>query len=307
MTGESKRTANEITYREAEDALWAHYGLERAKEHWIEIPSEGTRVRVQEVGEGPPILFVHGGPNAGSTFVPLVAQLPERRCLMLDRPGTGLSDPVEYGAVDRLPQLATRVVAAVLDGLDVASADLAGSSFGGSWAIWFAAAHPDRVNRLTLLGAPAFVPGMIIPGFVKLMMMPIIGNLISKLPPTAGSAKRIHGMLGHPKTTVKEVIPDAYWRWGVALAAKTATFDHDGAAMTTAMSRGVDPGVQMSTELLGSISAPTTLYWGDGDTFGGEGVARQLADLIPRADLVMAQGGHLPWLDDPAATADAMR
>ncbi len=40
------------------------------------------------------MLFLHGGPGAaGSAWAPLAAKLPNHRCLLVDRPGTGLSDP----------------------------------------------------------------------------------------------------------------------------------------------------------------------------------------------------------------------
>lgn len=47
------------------------------------------------------MLFIHGGPGAtGTVFAPLAARLPDLRCLLLDRPGTGVSRP------QRLPDAA---------------------------------------------------------------------------------------------------------------------------------------------------------------------------------------------------------
>ena len=85
---------NEAKYREAEERLWDSAGR-KPIEHFVELPRNGVRVRVQEVGEGPPALFLHGGPNSGSTWAPLLEHLEGFRCLLLDRPGTGLSDPIK--------------------------------------------------------------------------------------------------------------------------------------------------------------------------------------------------------------------
>jgi len=41
-------------------------------------------------GTGPPILFVHGASNAGTSWAPLIAGLPGYRCLALDRPASEL-------------------------------------------------------------------------------------------------------------------------------------------------------------------------------------------------------------------------
>jgi pimeloyl-ACP methyl ester carboxylesterase len=63
---------------------------------WLELPVLNTKVRVQEVGEGTPLLFLHGGPSAGTTFAALASHLLDLRCIVLDRPGCGLSPPIGY-------------------------------------------------------------------------------------------------------------------------------------------------------------------------------------------------------------------
>jgi pimeloyl-ACP methyl ester carboxylesterase len=73
-------------YRHAESTLWKHYGLEPT-EHFIDLQSPGVRVRVQVVGSGIPILFIHGGVWPGAAFAPLIAELRGIRCVVLDRPG----------------------------------------------------------------------------------------------------------------------------------------------------------------------------------------------------------------------------
>ena len=43
------------------------------------------------------MLFVHGASNAGTSWVDLIAALEGFRCIALDRPGCGLSDPIALG------------------------------------------------------------------------------------------------------------------------------------------------------------------------------------------------------------------
>ena len=53
-----------------------------------------TRALFAGPEDGIPVLFIHGGPTSGGTWAPLVPRVKGFRCLVLDRPGTGLSDPL---------------------------------------------------------------------------------------------------------------------------------------------------------------------------------------------------------------------
>src|SRR5215207_1011945 len=80
-------------YRSSENTLFRAYQLERNEER-IAIEKLGTVVRVQIIGNGPPLLFVHGAPNAGSTWAQLVSFLSGHTCILIDRPGCGLSPAI---------------------------------------------------------------------------------------------------------------------------------------------------------------------------------------------------------------------
>ena len=157
-TSDTAAVTSTARYRAAEAALGGTTGARRANDG-LSCASSGSAFACRSsatTGTAVPMVFVHGGPNAGSTFAPLAAAMKGRRVVILDRPGSGLSGPADYDATP-VPQLATSVVDATLDELGVERADVVGSSFGGAWALWFALARPERVNRLVLLGAPAFV------------------------------------------------------------------------------------------------------------------------------------------------------
>ena len=312
MTAGTTASAGEARYRAAEAALWRHYGA-APRERMLALRSLGLRVRVQEVGDTSderdevPVVFVHGGPNAGSTFAPLAPALPGRRCVILDRPGCGLSGAVDYDTMS-VSRLAASVVATALDELGIERADVVGSSFGGAWALWFALAHRERARRLVLLGAPAFVPGMAVPPFMQMLLMPVLGTLLARMRPSVGGTRAVHRQMGHGAAAVEAAIPRAYWAWAVRLMADTATMASDLRVIRKTMTRrGPRPEVQFAPSQLRSIGAPALLYWGDADTFGGGDLARATAALIPDAVLELAPGaGHLPWLDDPARCAAAI-
>ena len=112
---------------------------------------DGTRLRVAEAGSGPPLLMLMGIGGNVEMWGPIADQLPHRRLIAFDAPGTGESS---LGRIRRMHGLAD-LAAAVLDAFEVAEADVLGYSFGGALAQELAHRHPSRVRR-AILGATTF-------------------------------------------------------------------------------------------------------------------------------------------------------
>ena len=116
----------------------------------------------QELGEGAlDIVEIESWVHHVEAFwaVPELARQRRRlaaigRLIMLDRRGTGLSDPV---ALDRLPDLETQVqdVIAVMDAAGCEQAAICGFTDGGALALHVAAAYPDRCRALVLWNTAA--------------------------------------------------------------------------------------------------------------------------------------------------------
>jgi len=71
-----------------------------------------------------------------------------------DRPGFGLTYPVDYRKVDFRSEAAGWMLDLV-EGLGVEKVNLIGASMGGFFAMALATAYPQRVRRLILLGSAA--------------------------------------------------------------------------------------------------------------------------------------------------------
>ncbi|WP_309573015.1 alpha/beta fold hydrolase [Deinococcus sp.] len=140
-------TDDPSAYRRAEQALWQQYGLD-PDEQFLDFTAGGGRVRVQSVDEGPPVVFVHGNPNAGAIWAPLVAHLAGRpaglRCVLIDRPGCGLSEPLRR--IIPPETLGAELLRVVMDGLNLPRAAIVASSLGGALAYPFAEAWPKHVT-----------------------------------------------------------------------------------------------------------------------------------------------------------------
>jgi pimeloyl-ACP methyl ester carboxylesterase len=296
----------ERRYRAAEQQLFSDAGI-NPTEHRIGLPRIGVTARVLEIGKGTPTVFLHGGPNAAATWSYVTAATSGLRCLLVDRPGCGLSDPppATPNAKD-LPTYVEQLTADLLDGLGLERACLVGSSFGGYSALRSAAAHPDRVDRIVLAGCPAFVPGWTAPSYFTLLRTPWLGRLLLAVPATAASVRLSLKQMGHRRSLATDCIPTAMVDWIRAWQRDTATMGND-AAMIAACGTwraGFDPSLDLDAHDLATVNAPCAILVGSDDPVGGEHVARHLAALLPTATLdVRSDAGHLPWLDDPAWVA----
>lgn len=108
-----------------------------------------------DLGDGPPILLIHGsGPGVSAWAnwrMTLAALAPQFRCLAPDMAGFGYSKvPAGYG-FNRAAWLAQLL--AFLDAKGIGKVHVIGNSFGGSMALALAIAAPERVDRLVLMGS----------------------------------------------------------------------------------------------------------------------------------------------------------
>src|SRR5688500_3300962 len=169
---------NEARYRDAERRLWESVGMTPTEQR-LQLGRTGTTVRIQEVGEGPAVVFVHGASNSGVSWAPLAARLHGFRCVLVDRPGCGLSDALVTGFADveRLGAFGDALIVDILDALELDRAHVVATSFGGYIALRAAAAHPDRIDRMLEFGWTVGAPLAVMPLVMRLASVPMFGRL----------------------------------------------------------------------------------------------------------------------------------
>lgn len=102
-------------------------------------------------GEGEKTLIaIHGSPGSKDDYHKLGPILIEYTVYALDMPGFGESTKKadNYGNDG-----ASDAINAFMEAMDIKEADIIGYSWGGGVASTFAARHPEKINRLFLLGA----------------------------------------------------------------------------------------------------------------------------------------------------------
>jgi 3-oxoadipate enol-lactonase len=107
------------------------------------VDVNGARLWVEQEGEGPAVVFVHGGLGDSRLWEPQAHALASRfRTIRYDLRFWGRSESpgLEFSSVDDL--------VGVLDATGVETAALVGLSLGGGLAIDVTLAHPDRVWAL---------------------------------------------------------------------------------------------------------------------------------------------------------------
>ncbi|WP_216206809.1 alpha/beta fold hydrolase [Amycolatopsis aidingensis] len=114
----------------------------------VRLPA-GT-VRYHEIGSGPVLVFVHGYLVNADLWRKLVPLLADRfRCITPDWPLGSHTSPMRREA-DLSPPGIARLIADLLEALDLREVTLVGNDSGGAYSQLVAAHHPERLGGLVL-------------------------------------------------------------------------------------------------------------------------------------------------------------
>lgn len=266
----------------------------------------GGRVHLLDSGVGPPIVLLHGTTASAAMLLPLVEELHGLRAMAPDRPGHGLSEPIDLSRRG-FRAAAVQWVDSLLDTLEVETTTLLGHSGGAVWALWYALARPARVKRLVLL-APPVLPNTRCPLPIRLMATPVVGELIPRLaPPTPKSVLRFASFMHErPTLATHPDLVDLFVATG-----RDPTADRTGRAEARVFASPVallsPSGFRRRTRVrpdeLRRVTMPTLVIWGKQEPLASPSVARAATELMPHARLEVLPGGHAPWLGHPSQTA----
>jgi 2-hydroxy-6-oxonona-2,4-dienedioate hydrolase len=298
-------------YRQSEQRLWESVGV-KPRDRRVRLRT-GEMVRVQETGDGPPVLLIHGAANAGTSWMSLMAKLPDFRCIALDRPGCGLSDPIAGGPlrdIDAIESYADRLLTDTLDALELPSAAVLATSYGGYFAVRGAAANPTRVDSIVeyswLMGAPMDKVVM----SMRLSALPGMRAMTAKMPVTRTMVKALLRQIGLKRAIDTGTFTEEMIDWYLSVQRDTDTMAndlHSSPKIITSL-RGLNERMLHTDEILARVTMPTLFLWGDEDPNGGELVAKKFVARVPNAQLeVIPQAGHAPWIDELDLCAERTR
>jgi pimeloyl-ACP methyl ester carboxylesterase len=119
----------------------------RKHQRWVIL--DGQPINVIELGEGPPLVFVHGLIERWTQWVEQLSTFADKhRVIAMDLPGFGDSPmPAEKISISGY----ARMIEKLLDVLQLSAAAFVGHSMGGFTSVELAINFPERVQRLVLV------------------------------------------------------------------------------------------------------------------------------------------------------------
>lgn len=246
------------------------------------------------VGDGPPLLAIHGAGGGYDQGLDLAGALPARgfRVIAVSRFGY-LQTP--------LPDDATAAAqadahACLLDALDIPRAAVLGASAGSPSSVQFALRHPDRVTALVLLVPALYVPrGEDAPSLRTPSGTEFLFDTALKSDFVFWAALRVAR-----RTMLEAILATPPERVDEASAAEQARVAEILAHILPVSPRRLgllnDASVTSSLERypLERLTTPTLIVSAEDDLFGTYDVARYTAGQIPGARFIgYAEGGHI--------------
>jgi pimeloyl-ACP methyl ester carboxylesterase len=232
---------------------------------------------VEERGEGPPFLLLHGGagPVSMARFASLLVER-QVRVLTPTHPGFAKTKrPVELNNVKGLAQ----VYAALLDHLNLRDVTVIGNSVGG-WIASELSLQSPRVRVLVLVGAT----GIVVPG---------------------------HPIADISGLSVPEIMRLSYHN-PKPFAVDPATMTDEQRAVGASNRAALQVYAPQSTDptlanRLAKVSIPVLVISGQSDRIVDPEYGRALAAAIPGAMFQVLPGtGHLPQIETPQLLLDAI-
>jgi pimeloyl-ACP methyl ester carboxylesterase len=256
--------------------------------------SAGGVVAYDVLGNGPPVVLVHGTPSWSYLWRNVAHELAALSTVYVcDLLGYGNSEQRAGQDVSIAAQ--TGMLVELLELWELEHPCIAGHDIGGAITLRLILLEGRRFRRIALCDAVAIAP----------WITPFSRHVQRHLEAFATVPEHIHRQMvaAHLRTAIAREISDAElepylrpWLGSVGQAAyyrQLAQFDERH-------TREIEPRY-------GEIRAPTLVLWGEHDGWLAPSVGRRLAKAIPGARLVtVANAGHFLPEDQPRAVAAAL-
>ena len=262
-------------------------------QRWVTV--EGRAINVIELGEGPPVLLIHGHAGCWQNWLENIPALArEHRVIAMDLPGFGWS-PMPSGEISITAY--ARTLDRLCDQLGVETTAVVGNSMGGFIAAEMAIRHPQRVERLVLVAAAGLSR--------HYMRIPIRVMSSRRLNP-----EWLYKLLAAPYPRARKMARRARLRkfalWAVVhhpekLSPPIAAYLIAGSGRPAAAPGAFALATYDFRDHIGAIECPTLVLWGANDFVIDAGAANRYEKLIPHSrKVVLDDTGHVPMVERPA-------
>jgi pimeloyl-ACP methyl ester carboxylesterase len=260
------------------------------------IELHGQTVNYHELGEGPPLLLIHGISSSSESWSEVLPRLAERHTVIApDLIGHGASAKPhgDYSLGAFASSLRDLLVA-----LGHERATVVGHSLGGGIAMQFSYQFPERVDRLVLVDSGGL--GREVHLMLRAATLPGANWVLPAIARTGAlhagaSAARLLGRFGVHASPEIRGIADGFETLEDPDACRA--FLHTARAIMDSHGQRVSA----ADRLYLAQHIPTLIIWGERDTLIPVAHGRAAHELMPASRLeVFEQAGHFPFRDDPA-------
>jgi pimeloyl-ACP methyl ester carboxylesterase len=251
------------------------------------IAAGGINTHFHEVGDGPPLLMLHGsgpGVSAWANWQRAILPLSETsRVLAPDIVGFGLTERPED--IRYSLRSWTDHVWAFLDAVGVDEVSIVGNSLGGRIALQMAEDDPSRLGRLILMGSPG----------VGMTLTPGLQALREYEPSHAAMDSLLKTYFAvDPSLITDELVRIRY-------EASAAPGAHESYRMMFFDPRHAGSELAITEEQVRAVQNPTLLVHGREDQVVPLEVSLNMLRLMPNADLhVFSRCGHWTQIERAA-------
>jgi pimeloyl-ACP methyl ester carboxylesterase len=250
------------------------------------VDAAGTATNYLEAGEGAPVVLVHGSGPGVTAYANWRLTMPalarDFRVIAPDMAGFGASEKTGEYSLDRwVDQLV-----GFLDALGLAKASVVGNSFGGALALAVAARHPERVDRMVLMGSVG-VPFPITEGLDR----------VWGYEPGVEEMKHVLDVFAYDRSRVTDELAEVRYRASIEPGVQEAF-----AAMFPAPRQRWVDAMTTPDDLIAGLQHETLIVHGREDRVIPLANAYRLMELLPSAQLhVFSRCGHwtqIEWADE---------
>ena len=252
------------------------------------VSANALDIAYARVGDGPPIVFVHGAADDGRVWRAQLAALADEFTLVAwDEPGAGGSSDLPAGF--RLVDYAN-CLAVLIERLELGPSHIAGHSWGSTLVLELYRHHPELVATLILAGGYA--------GWKGSLPREEVSARVEAVSQTLGASAAEFDL------TLPGLFADGPPAEFVPLLEEIAG-DVRPESLRTQLHVMAEADHR---DLLPRITVPTLLIWGELDARSPLSVANQFQRTIPDTTLVVIPGaGHACQLERPAEFNRAVR
>jgi len=266
----------------------------------VEIRAGSEVLSCFDLGEGPPVVLLHGLGATKLSWMPLLSPLADRfRVVVPDLPGHGESSKPKASYT---PRFYAGVIRRLLDAIDEERAVLIGNSMGGRIAIEVAARAPARVAGLVLLGPAA--AGLPFPYYARLLRL--VPKELGALPMPMRRRLVLRGirqMFASP-----DRLPSNAYIAGADEFIRVYRSGRARVALLAAIRGLMRDRPDHFWDAARQVAAPTLIVHGDRDRLVPLRMSEVLASTLPQAELVRLPGvGHVPQFEAPEMTMGLVR